>query len=354
MQASKQLVFFENWVDPVAEQVLAARPEVQVHRLHYADPAPRNWEQLERAHGYQISGRGELRAPWFGDAALLARCPSLLAISSTGAGFDVVDLDACTAAGVLVVNQSGSNHEAVAEHAIGMMLALCKNIALTNRVLKRVGSALERWSYAGTEVRGKVLGIAGIGTIGTRTALLANALGMQVIAYDPYLTESQVAARGATKVDLAELLRRADFVSPHCPLTPETQNLFGAAEFAAMKKGAFFVNTARGGTYDEAALLRALDSGHVAGAGLDVFLQEPPATDHPLLLHERVIATPHIAGMTKEAMHDMARFAAEQWLDIFDGQLPPRLKNPAAWPRYCERFERLFGIRPRGEPASTK
>lgn len=341
----KRLVYFENFVFPAAEAILASRADLAVQHLRYADPVTSNLPLMAQAHGYQIAPRGELQEPWFGDARLLANCPCLLAICSTGAGFDMVDVHACTAAGVLVCNQSGSNYEAVAEHALGMMLALAKKMALANRAMLR-SDGVNRWDFAGIELKGRVLGIVGIGTIGGRTAALGRALGMQVIACDPYLTAAQVVERGAQKVDLGELLRRSDFVSVHCPRTAETMNMFGAAEFAAMKPTAYFVNTARGGTYDEAALLDALNAGRIAGAGVDVFLEEPPPRDHPLLQHEAVIATPHSAGMTQESMREMARYAADQWLDIFDGKRPPRLQNPQAWPRYCERFERILGVRP--------
>ena len=342
---NKQLVYFENFVFPPAEALLAQRADVQVHHLRYDAPPAENWARVSQAHGYHIAPRGELQEPWFGDARLLQRCPALLAICSTGAGFDMVDVEACTAAGVLVCNQSGSNYEAVAEHALGMMLGLAKKIALANRAMLR-SDAINRWDYVGSELKGKVLGIVGIGTIGSRTAALARAFGMQVIACDPYVGAQQVGERGAQKVDLGELLLGSDFVSVHCPRTAETMNMFGAAEFAAMKPSAYFVNTARGGTYDEAALLDALNAGRIAGAGVDVFVQEPPPKDHPLLLHPAVIATPHSAGATQEAMREMARYAAAQWLDIFDGRRPPRLQNPQAWPRYCDRFERIFGVRP--------
>ena len=346
-----RLVYFENWVDPVAETILALRPGITAHRLRYGAPLAETWALMKEAHGYQISPRGELREPWFADATLLKECPSLLAISSTGAGFDMVDVDACTAAGVIVCNQSGSNHEAVAEHALGMMLGLAKNIARSQRLMQRQGRELKRWELFGSELKGKVVGIVGIGTIGTRTAALCRALGMEVVACDPYLTEGEVAERGATKVQLCEVLRRSDFISVHCPLTRETVNLFGRAEFEAMRPGAYFINTARGGTYDEQALLAAVTQGRIAGAGVDVFLEEPPGSDHPLLNHDGIIATPHIAGMTRESMHDMARFAAEQWLAIFDGALPPRIVNPNAWPRYCDRAERILGFQPHGHPA---
>jgi D-3-phosphoglycerate dehydrogenase len=169
---------------------------------------------------------------------------------------------------------------------------------------------------------------------------------MEVLACDPHLSAAQVGGRGAVKVELDELLRRADFVVASCPLTAETRGLFGRAEFSRMKPGAFFVSTARGEVHDEVALCEALKAGEIAGAALDVFHQEPPAPDHPLLALDNVIATPHIAGITVEAARDLARAAAEQWLAIFAGGVPPRLLNPEAWPRYAARFEQSLGFRP--------
>ena len=169
---------------------------------------------------------------------------------------------------------------------------------------------------------------------------------MEVVAYDPYLDEDVMGARGAVKVSLDELLARSDFVSVHCPRNAETLNMFGHEQFARMKPTAYFVNTARGGSHDEVALAAALSARTIAGAGLDVFLVEPPAADHPLLAFENVIATPHTAGVTAESLHNLARLAATQWIDLFAGKVPPRLVNPDAWPRYTARFERIFGFAP--------
>lgn len=349
-QGIKRLVHFEKWAAPLAGELLAARSDVNVTSLHFNDPDALTWESMRRAHGYQIPGRTELRNPWFGDANLLAHCPDLLAISSLGAGFDMVDVAACTAAGVLVCNQSGSNFEAVAEHAIGMMIALSKNIVQSHAAMKRADK-LDRWSFTGHDIFGKTVGIVGIGHIGRRTAELCRAFSMEVLACDPYLSEEEVRRRGAEKVTLNELIARSDFISLHCPRTAETMNMFGAAQFAAMKRTAFFIDTARGGTYGEAALDAALEQGRLAGAGLDVFLHEPPAKDHPLLWRDNVIASPHNAGMTFEALDNMARMTVEQWFTIFDGGIPPRMVNPEAWPLYCQRFERIFGYRPKDLPA---
>jgi D-3-phosphoglycerate dehydrogenase len=147
-------------------------------------------------------------------------------------------------------------------------------------------------------------------------------------------------------VSLEELLQRSDYVTVHCPRTKDSFGTFGAAQFALMKPTAYFVNTARGGIHDEAALADALREGLIAGAGLDVFLQEPPDLDHPLLHLPNVIVTPHNAGMTDESVFEMVTATAHQWIDIFDGKVPPRLVNPEAWPRYSERFAEVLGFRP--------
>lgn len=342
----KRLVYFEKWIDPIAETLLAERSDIDLIRLEYDADPEENWQQISRAHGYQIAPRTELKQPWFGEAGLLARAPNLLAISSTGAGFDMVDVDACTAAGVIVINQSGSNKEPVAEHALAFMIALSKKITLSNAAMRR-RAGVDRFGFLGNDIMGKTVGIVGIGNIGTRTAELCSKLfAMPVLAYDPYLSEAQIAARGARKVELDELLRCSDFVSVHCPRNAETFGMFGRAQFALMKPTGFFINTARGGIHDEADLAGALERGVIAGAGLDVFLDEPPSPEHPLLAFDNVIATPHIAGVTVEALRAMAEGAAKQWMTIFDGAVPPRVVNPDAWPRYATRFESLLGFRP--------
>ena len=343
---AKRLAYFETWIDPVAERMLEQQPEIDLVRLRFASPEAENWRELALAHGYQVLPRGDLVEPWFGDGKLIAKCPRLLAICSTGAGYDMVDVDACTRAGIIVCSQTGTNKEAVAEHALGLMLSLSKKIALTDKAL-RTGAQVDRYAFTGNDLMGKTVGIVGIGQIGTRTAELCRGLlRMPVLAYDPYLTREEIAARGAEKVELGGLLARSDFVTVHCPRSKETLGMFGREQFARMKPSAFFLNTARGGIHDETALAEALAARHIAGAGVDVFLVEPPPADHPLLAFDNVIASPHIAGVTHEAMHEMARAAAEQWTSIFAGHVPPRLVNPEVWSRYRDRFQQLLGSRP--------
>lgn len=343
---AKRLAYFENWIDPVAGEILSERPEIDLVHLKFASPETDNWRELSTAHGYQALPRGDLIEPWFGSPAFLRKCPRLLAICSTGAGFDMVDVDACTKAGVIVCSQTGTNKEAVAEHALGLMLALSKKIGLTDKAL-RSGKPVDRYAFTGNDLMGKTVGIVGIGHIGTRTAELCRGLlRMTVLACDPFLSAAEITARGAQKVSLDELLARSDFVTVHCPRNDETLGMFGAGQFARMKPSAFFLNTARGGIHDEIALADAIREQRIAGAGVDVFLKEPPPADHPLLQFDNVLASPHVAGVTHEAMHEMARAAAEQWIEIFAGYVPPRLVNPEAWPLYSKRFAELLGAAP--------
>jgi D-3-phosphoglycerate dehydrogenase len=342
-----RLAYFSHWMDPVALRVLGAEPSIALDHLQFDMPRAALDAAMAAAHGYHALPRVEIREPWFCDAALLKRVPNLLAACSTGAGFDVIDVAACTAAGVIVCHQSGTNKEAVAEHALGMMLSLTKKIPLADKMVRRQ-AGIDRMSLTGRDIRGKTLGLFGIGQIGTRVAELCRGLfGMTVLAYDPYLTAEQVAARGGRQVSMEEMLRNADFVSVHIPRNSETFGMIGAAQFALMKPTAYFIQTSRGGIHDEAALAAALAAGRIAGAGLDVFLQEPPPPDHPLLAFDNVIATPHHAGITDEALHDMAEGAALQWAQIFRGEVPPRLENPEVWPLYSKRFERAFGFAPK-------
>jgi D-3-phosphoglycerate dehydrogenase len=270
----------------------------------------------------------------------------LLAVSTTGAGYDTVDVAACNAAGVLIVNQSGANADAVAEHAVAMMLSLTKKIPQTDRSL-RTERGVNREVFKGWNARGRALGLIGIGNVGRRVArICGKGLEMRVLAYDPYLTAEEIAARGATKVELAVLLAESRFISVHCPLNDETRDMIDAAQLAAMRGGSYVITTARGGIVNEDALEAALKSGHIAGAGLDVWVEEPPPLTHPLLKFDNIIATYHTAGVTYDSRTAMADWNAEQVAGILRGERPPRLINPEAWELYTRRFERVFGFRP--------
>lgn len=340
---------FERWTDPVAGDILELS-DVEVVKLDLTAPDEQGWAALESAHGYQVATRTDIAgavdgAQWLAGPALIERCENLLAVCSAGAGYDVIDVEACTRAGIAVCNNSGPGAEAVAEHALGFMLDLAKKITVADRAL-RSGPLEGRVWLRGSQLLGKTLGVVGLGAIGGRLVELCAPFGMEVLVFDPYLDEASAQARGVTRVTLSELVERSDFVQVTCPLTAETRGLIGAAQFAAMKPTAFFITTARGPVHDEAALLDALVRGGIAGAGLDVFHEEPPRQDNPLLQLENVVATPHTAGITVEAARDIAVATATQWQTIFAGRMPPRLLNPEVWPRYCERFQEILGVRP--------
>jgi D-3-phosphoglycerate dehydrogenase len=340
---------YERWTDPVAGEMLADA-RVDVVRLDLTGRDERNWAALESAHGYQVATRTDVAGvgggdQWLAGPALVRRCEQLLAVCSAGAGYDVIDVEACTRAGIAVCNNSGPGAEAVAEHALGLMLDLAKKITAADRAL-RTGPVSDRMALRGSQLLGKTLGVVGLGAIGGRLVQLCAPFGMEVLVFDPYVDEAGVRAHGATLVGLDELVERSDFVQVTCPLTAETRGLFGAGQFAAMKPSAYFITTARGPVHDETALHEALVSGGIAGAGLDVFHEEPPRQDNPLLRLDTVVATPHVAGITVEAARDIAVATATQWRAIFSGRMPPRLLNPQVWPRYCDRFHDILGIRP--------
>ena len=348
MSVNNKRVFYVKYLaHPIYETILKSRPDVRLDRLDNESPDAVSAPILAAAHAYQIgAARDELARHFHVDADLLRRAPNLLIVSSNGAGYDPVDVEACTEAGVLVVNQSGGNANSVAEHALGMLLTLSKRIIEADRALRRDRN-VNRNALVGNEAQGKTIGIVGLGNVGRRIAELCRGLlRMNVLAYDPYLSASEMASRGGEKVELDDLLRRSDYVSISCPLTKDNRGMIGAREFKLMQPHAFFITTARGFIHDEAALLEALREKRIAGAGLDVWSKEPPPPEHPLLQFDNVLASPHTAGVTKEARENMGRIAAEQILDAFDGKRPPRIINPEVWPDYAKRFERAFGIRP--------
>lgn len=350
MPPNTKRVFYVKYLSsPLYAQVLGQRPDVQLDRLENESPDNVATPVLSAAHVYQIGASRQVIAPHFqvGDA-LLARMPNLVAVSSNGAGYDTIDVEACTRAGVAVVNQSGGNKEGVAEHALAMMLTLSKRIIETDRRM-RAAPGIARNEYIGRELHNRTVGIIGIGNVGGRLAELCRGLfHMRVLAYDPYLTAEQIKSRGAEKVEFDELLRQADYVSVHCPLNKSSRRMLDARAFGLMRPDAYFITTARGFIHDEAALEQALTEKRIAGAGLDVWEDEPPPHDHPILRFDNVLVSPHTAGATEESRENMGRIAAEQVLEILDGARPPRLVNPEVWPDYCARFERVMGVTPAG------
>ncbi|MCD8536587.1 MAG: hydroxyacid dehydrogenase [Burkholderiaceae bacterium] len=341
-----QLIRFNFWLDPVFNQIIDADPNINQTVCRFDDPDERSWAIMARAHAYHIcAARDEMPPQWQVTRELLARAPELLCVSTSGAGFDPVDVAACTEKGVIVVNQSGCNANSVAEHTFALLLSVTHRIGESERVM-RAGKYGTREDLMGHEIKGLTLGIVGVGNVGRRVAEIARVFGMRVLGCDPYVDKQELIRRGVEPVNLDELLEQSDVVSLHCPRNGETLNLFNAHRFAQMRPGAIFLSTARGGIHDEEALAEALKAKHLSGAGLDVWTVEPPASDNPLLAMENVVATYHTAGVTHEARRNAARMGANQLCDLFaTGKLPPRLVNPEAWPAFEQRFNERFKTR---------
>lgn len=285
--------------------------------LHYMAPFPSAADVAALAAKVQPDAILSRQGPV--TAAVMDAAPGLRVIARHGVGVDDVDVAEAQRRGIVVTRAPGSNTQAVAEHTMALLLALAKDLPLLSAAV--AGGA---WRKAETKVRdvaGLRLGLVGCGAIGQAVARLAAAFGMPVAAYDPVLPASAGIAPAA---DLHALLARSDVLSLHLPLLPATRRLIGAAELAALPQGAIVLNTARGGLIDEAALLEALESGHLAGAGLDVFEDEPPPDGHPLRRHPRVICTPHVAGVTDGSLVNMGVMAAECIVAVLRGHpVPP-------------------------------
>jgi len=255
-------------------------------------------------------------------AADIEAAPRLRAVGRIGVGYDAVDVEALTRRGIPLMTCGTDNSPTVAEYALYMMLALAKRGAVMDAV-PRQGRWAERYAELPTELLGKTLLIVGFGRIGTRVAKRCLPMEMTVEVYDPYVPAEAVRRAGCTPVaDLDAALPRADFVSLHCPKTPETAGMFDAARLARMKATARLINTARGGIVDEAALYAALAAGKLAGAGIDVFAPEPPLTDNPLFTLPNVIVAPHMAGNSRESLDRKALTTARNLLTVVDGGVP--------------------------------
>jgi D-3-phosphoglycerate dehydrogenase / 2-oxoglutarate reductase len=243
---------------------------------------------------------------------ILERAGHLKVIGRAGIGVDNVDIAAATSKGIIVMNTPFGNSITTAEHAITLMLSLARQIPQADASTQ--AGKWEKNKFMGVEITGKTLGVIGCGNIGSIVADRAIGLKMKVIAYDPFLSPERAVALGVEKVDLSELIRRADFITLHTPLTDKTRNILSADAIAATRRGVRIVNCARGGLVDEKALRAALDSGHVAGAAFDVFTEEP-ATTNPLFGHPNVVCTPHLGAATTEAQENVALQIAEQMSD---------------------------------------
>jgi D-3-phosphoglycerate dehydrogenase len=272
------------------------------------------------------------------DAELLdAAAPRLSVVGVASVGIDRIDVEAATRAGVMIVNAPTGNTIAAAEHTMALMLALLRHIPEANASVQ--GGNWERGRYTGRELRGKTLGVIGLGKIGKAVARRALGFEMRILATDPYLTEEQAAEAGAKLVGLAELLHRSDVITVHTPLTAQTRGLLARPQLEATKPGVFVLNVARGGIVDEAALADALRSGHLAGAAVDVYATEPIPPDNPLRTAPNVVLTPHLGASTSEAQDRVGLEMAEQVLMALAGVTPPYAVNaPAVGPETAPRL----------------
>ncbi len=259
--------------------------------------------------------------------------PNLRIIARNGIGFDRVDVKAATERGIMVVNTPDGPTESTAEHTIALILNLCKQVMVGDRIMRygRPFPALSDMT-PGLEVAGATLGLVGVGRIGGRVATIAKVLGMTVLAFDPFISKERASDLGVELApSLEELLPRAQVVSLHCPSTPETHHIMNAKTLGLMQKGSYLVNAARGTLLDEAALLEALRSGHLAGAALDVYDPEPPDTSNPLFTLPNIICTPHIASYTTAGVLRMQVMACEQIATALRDERPSHLVNGDVW-----------------------
>jgi D-3-phosphoglycerate dehydrogenase len=321
MSTKRPKVWFErqvlpDLVDDVAARVIMLGPADAVPDQPYAD--------LDEAEGIIASVRRY-------DGAFMDRAPSLRIISRTGIGYDKVDVEAATERGVAVCNTPDGPTISTAEHTITLMLMVAKNIKQAEAALRNGQRDLYA-NHVSLELDRQVLGLVGFGRIARHVATIATGMGMRILAFDPFLDDKAFPA-GSRVDSLEELLNRADVVSIHIPMTPDNEGLFDADAFAAMKPGAIFLNSARGGLVDLAALTAALDSGHLFSAGLDVTDPEPLPPDHPLLQRDDVVVTPHVASGTTAGKLRIFQMAFEQVVQVLNGERPPHLVNPEVWDR---------------------
>ena len=259
---------------------------------------------------------------------IIQNAPGLLVIGQHGVGVDNIDVTAATEHGILVVNAPQSNYISTAEHAVMMLLALTRRLPESNEAV-RSGDFQFRERFYPTEVNGKTIFIIGLGRIGSEVAKKCRlAFNMNVLAFDPFVSDREMTAKGVKKTDLEEGLKQADFVTIHVALTDKTRGLIGKKEFSRMKPSAYIINLARGPVIDQGAMTNALINNKIRGAGLDVFDPEPPSAADAICQLPNVILTPHFAGDTYEAKQRCSKSIAEEVLDVLDGRPPKFLVNP--------------------------
>src|SRR5437867_9024915 len=268
--------------------------------------------------------------------SLMARCPRLKVVGRHGVGLDTVDIPAATRLGVAVVHAPGSNSQAVAEHALMLMLNCVKRTLAVDKATRAGDWGAPR--AGNTELAGKTLGIVGVGNVGRRVAKFAGAIGMRVLGYDTYVADDELRPRGAEPVaSLEALLPQVDVLTCHTPLTPETRHMINEKTIGLMKPGAIYINTSRGPVQDERALFEALTRGKLGAAGLDVWEDEPTSADNPILNLQNVVCSSHVAGVTPDATRQAAVQVSGEMLRVLRGERPEVLVNPEVWARLGQR-----------------
>ena len=290
--------------DPISDEglkLLYETPGIEI-TTKYKSTEEELLEIVPEYHAILVRSQTKITAP------IIEKAVNLKVIGRAGVGVDNIDVDAATLKGVVVVNAPEGNTIAATEHTMAMMLALARNIPQANFKLRN--GQWDRKSFMGVELRNKVLGVVGLGKIGSQVAKRAKAFEMKVVGYDPYISKEKAKSLGVELLDLDELLKVSDFITLHLPKTEETKNLINEEKIALMKDGVRIINCARGGIIDEEALKKALETGKVAGAALDVFSKEP--YEGPLVNMPQVVATPHLGASTEEAQIVVAEEVAEE------------------------------------------
>lgn len=321
-------ILISDKLAPAGMEILRAAPEIEIEEAVGLKP-PQLAAKIAPYHGLIVRSGSTVTAD------VIAAAANLRVIGRAGIGVDNIDVEAATQKGVVVMNTPAGNNVTTAEHAISMMLSLARSIPQATASMK--SGKWEKGRFIGSEVFNKTLGIVGIGNIGSLVAERALGLKMRVVAYDPFISQEVAQRLGVELVSLDDLYARSDFISIHTPLLPETRGLVGAAAYAKMKKGVRIINCARGGIVDEEALAAAIREGMVAGAALDVFAQEPPPPDHPLLQLEQVICTPHLGAATDEAQVNVAIAIAQQVVNFLThGVIQDAVNVPSISPEQLE------------------
>lgn len=319
---SKTILVTGPDLDPAAAQLVADHGYKTVHTPAYADSAVIS-EMLKETGAVGIVSRmGRV------DAAVMDAGPQLKVISKHGVGVDNIDLQAAADRGIPVLVATGANAVSVAEHAIALMLACVKRILPLDDGLR--AGKWEKPGFSGREISSETMGLMGLGAIAQATGRIAKGLGMNLVGFDPFAPDKAFDDLGVTRcATFEDLLARANILSLHCPLTDQTRQIVNAEAIARMPEGSYIINTARGGLIDETALVEAVQSGHLAGAGLDTFAVEPPAADHPFFAEPRIVLTPHIGGVTRQAGARVGVDAVRGIFQVLDGQpvAPERIAN---------------------------